>query len=75
MQEEERIEIDEGKHIFNRSTLQLKKAHSEIFELKKQDEMNSKNMSEILDMYELSMENARYMMKRYLPLHREMKNI
>jgi hypothetical protein len=44
VQEEKKIEIDEGKHTFNRLRMQLKKSHSEIVELKEQDERARKNI-------------------------------
>lgn len=67
--------MNEGHHTFNKLRMQLKKSHSEIDELKEQDEMPRKTMSDLLNMYQIVMENAKYMMKKSLPLHRHMKII
>lgn len=73
--QEEKIEVDEGKHTFNRLRRQLKEDHKEIYELKQQDEMDRKQMSDLLDIYQPAMDNVKYMLSRSLPLHRKMENV
>jgi len=73
--QEEKTEVDERKHTFNKLRRQLKETHREIFELKQQDEMAKKQMSDLLDIYQPAMNNAKYMFSKSLPLHRKMKNV
>lgn len=53
----------------------MKKAHSRIDELKEKDESARKKMYDLLNLYEPSMENGKYMLKRTLHLYRQIKNI
>lgn len=65
--------MNEDQRTFKWLMLQLKKSHSEIYKLKEKDEMARKNMSGLLDMYEPTMDNDKYMLKRSLALHKKLK--
>jgi chromosome segregation ATPase len=65
----------ESNPTFKRLRRQLKDAKTEIDKLKKEDLDSRIKLKEMLDIYEETIDKARFMAKRYFPLHRKLKNV
>lgn len=63
--------MDEGQHTLK----QLKKAQNEITSLGKQDERAKTKIHDHLNIFEPTLFEAKYMLKRTLLLHRQLKNV
>jgi hypothetical protein len=53
----------------------LKEAQAEIVKLREENRQMKEKIAEHLDLCEEALENRKIMVKRYLPLHKQMKNI
>ena len=55
---------------FKRLNRHLKEARTEISKLKREDLVEKKKLSDIMDMYHGTLEKANFIAKRFRPLHR-----
>jgi hypothetical protein len=65
----------ESNPTFKRLRRQLKEARTENDKLKKKDLETRIKMKDMLDLYEETIDKERFMAKRSLPLHRQLKNM
>jgi hypothetical protein len=65
----------ESNPTFKRLRRQLKDAKTEIDKLKKEDLESRIKLKDMLDLYEETIDKARFMAKRSFPLHRKLKNV
>lgn len=74
MQEDKKVELDEGKHTFHKLRKQLKKDQNEITRIREQDERTRQKIHDQLNTYELALFEAKYIVKRALSLHGKINN-
>jgi hypothetical protein len=60
---------------FKRKNRQLKEAGTEIANLKVEGLVERKKLNDLMDMYLENIDKARFVAKRFLPLHRKLKNL
>jgi len=73
--QEEKTKVDEGKHTFNIFRRPVEEAHREFLNSSSMMKWFRKQIGDLLDIYKPTMGNAKYMLKRSLPLQRKMKNV
>jgi chromosome segregation ATPase len=79
---EEHVEIidittpqEERNPTFKRLKRQLKEARDEVDELKKEELVSERKIKGLMDMYHETIDKERFIAKRFLPLHRQLKNL
>jgi hypothetical protein len=65
----------ESNHTFKRLKRQLKEARVEVDEMKKGELVAKKKLNGLMDMYHETIDKARFIAKRFRPLHRQLKNL
>jgi hypothetical protein len=65
----------ESNHTFKRLKRQLKEARDEVDEMKKGELVEKKNLKGLMDLYRETVNKARFIAKRFRPLHRQIRNL
>jgi hypothetical protein len=65
----------EGQHTFNRLRKQLREAQDVIIQLREENRRANMKFTELLDDCEPAIDNAIFMVRRNLPLHKQLKNM
>ena len=60
---------------FKRMNKQIKEARDEIDKLKREELVEKKKLSDLMDMYRGTLVKAKFIAKRFRPLHRKLKNL
>ena len=60
---------------FKRLNKQIKEARNEIANLKGEGLVERKKLNDLMDMYMETIDKARFVAKRFPPLHRQLKNL
>jgi hypothetical protein len=60
---------------FKRLNRQLKEARIEIDKLKREELVEKKKLNKLMEMYHGTLEKAKFIAKRFRPLHRQLRNL